>query len=176
MFGTRGNMERIGLFVDGANLWASANALHFQLDFKRLIKFFKSRETYVIGAYYFTAIDEDNDGMYKLVDMLTYNGWRTITKLAKSYPQLIGPDKIKGNMDVEFTLKVVELSAHLDRAILFTGDGDFKELVVFLQSKGCRVTVVSTMATNPPMVSNDLRKAADEFIDLTSLRESLMRT
>lgn len=176
MFGHRGGTERIALFVDGANLWASSKALNFQLDFKKLLGFFKNRDTYVVAAYYFTAIDENNDGMFKLVDMLSYHGWSTITKLAKSYSQPSGPDKIKGNMDVEFTIKVLELCPHLDRAILFTGDGDFKELVSAVQTKGCRVTVVSTMATNPPMVSNDLRKVANEFIDLAAMREALART
>ena len=56
------SQERIGLFVDGANLYAAARALGVDLDYKRLLDEFASRGR-LIRAFYYTAMIEDHGGV-----------------------------------------------------------------------------------------------------------------
>lgn len=162
--------DRTALFIDGANLYSAARALQFDMDYKRLLSEFRDR-TRLIRAVYYTALLEDQDfsPIRPLVDWLDYNGFALVTKAAKEYQDNAGRRRIKGDMDVEIAVDMMELSAHLDHAVLFSGDGDFTALIAAVQRKGVRVSVVSTVRSNPPMVSDELRRQADTFIDLTDL-------
>jgi uncharacterized LabA/DUF88 family protein len=172
-----GNTERIALFIDGANLFASTKALNLRIDFNSFHKFFQKRGTYLITANYYTAVYTDAEGNKPLMDLLTwlaYNNYTVVQKPAKEFSK---PDSrqiiIKGNMDIDLAVDALMLSDYYDRAIIVTGDGDFERLVRGLQSKGKRVTVVSTMKSSPPMIANELRKAANEFVDLDEIREHI---
>jgi uncharacterized LabA/DUF88 family protein len=79
-------------------------------------------------------------------------------------------------MDIELAVDAMELAEHLDHIVLFSGDGDFRTLVEALQHKGKRVSVVSTLTTQPPMVADELRRQADQFIDLADLQKDICRT
>lgn len=166
--------ERIGLFIDGANLYSAAKALDFDVDYRKLLSEFKTRGR-LIRANYYTALLENDDytPIRPLIDWLDYNGFRVITKAAKEYSDDSGRRRIKGDMDVEIAVDLMEAAQYLDHIILFSGDGDFKKVVEAVQRKGVRVTAVSTMKSSPPMASDDLRRQADAFIDLTDL-ESLV--
>jgi hypothetical protein len=59
--------------------------------------------------------------------------------------------------------------------VLFSGDGDFRSLVEAVQRRGVRVTVVSTISTQPPMVADELRRQADEFVDIMQLQSKVGR-
>ena len=168
--------ERFALFIDGANLYATAKALHFDIDYKRLLGLFQSKG-HLIRALYYTALVEDQDysPIRPLIDWLDYNGYSIVTKPAKEYTDASGRRKIKGNMDIELTVDVMEMMQHLDHIVLFSGDGDFRSLVECAQRHGRRVTVVSTMATKPPMVADELRRQADSFVDLVDLEDELGR-
>lgn len=162
------SVERTCLFIDGANLWASATALGIRIDYIKFLKFFQPRGTYLAGARYFTAVDTDANGkqnLRPLLDFLSHNGYTIITKEAKSYEQEGRERKIKGNMDVEFTIDVLDVCVWLDRVILVTGDGDFKELVCAVKKRGRKVTVVSADS----LLSSDLRKEADQVINLAEI-------
>src|SRR3954462_13875878 len=98
-----------------------------------------------------------------------------VTKPAKSFTDAAGYRKIKGNMDIELTVDAMRLVEHLDHVVLFTGDGDFRALVGPMQSRGRRVSVVSTLQTQPPMVADELRRQADQFIDLADLEDQICR-
>lgn len=162
--------DRTALFIDGANLYSAARGLQFDIDYRKLLAEFRHR-TRLIRATYYTALLEDQDfsPIRPLVDWLDYNGYALSTKPAKEYQDGAGRRRIKGDMDVEIAVDMMELSAHLDHAILFSGDGDFCALVAAVQRRGVRVSVVSTVRSNPPMVSDELRRQADIFIDLTDL-------
>jgi uncharacterized LabA/DUF88 family protein len=162
--------ERIALFIDGANLYSAAKGLAFDIDYRKLLEEFKKHGR-LIRAYYYTALVEDQDfsPIRPLVDWLDYNGYSLVTKPAKEYVDATGRRRFKGDMDVEIAVDMVQLAANLDHAFLFSGDGDFLPAVDAVQRKGVRVTVVSTIKSNPPMVSDDLRRAADNFIDLADL-------
>jgi uncharacterized LabA/DUF88 family protein len=168
--------ERVALFIDGANLYATAKALGFDIDYKRLLGFFRKRSR-LIRAIYYTALMDDAEysPIRPLIDWLDYNGYKVVTKPAKEFTDSMGRRKIKGNMDIELAIDVMQLSDNLDHIVLFSGDGDFRSLVSAVQAKGRRVSVVSTLTTRPPMVADDLRRQGDQFIDLADLRDEIGR-
>ena len=168
--------ERAALFIDGANLYAAARALGFDIDYKRMLALFNSR-CYLVRALYYTALAEDQEysSIRPLIDWLDYNGYTMVTKPTKEFTDPSGRRKIKGNMDIELCVDAMELSNYLDHIILFSGDGDFRSLVEALQQKGRRVSVVSTLATQPPMIADELRRQADHFIDLRELESEIGR-
>ena len=168
--------EKIALFIDGANLYATSRALGFDIDYRKLLSGFQKRG-YLVRAYYYTALVEDQEysSIRPLIDWLDYNGFKVVTKPAKEFTDSTGRRKIKGNMDIELTVDALELAEHVDHYVIFSGDGDFRTLVEALQRRGRKVSIVSTMASQPPMISDDLRRQADNFIDLMSLKSELGR-
>ena len=168
--------ERVSLFIDGANLHAAARALGFDIDYKRLLKHFQE-QCHLIRAFYYTALVEDQEysPLRPLVDWLDYNGFTMVTKPTKEYTDSMGRRKIKGNMDIELAIDVLEMASHLDHVVLFSGDGDFRRLVEAVQRKGVRVSVVSTIRSSPPMVADELRRQADTFLELDELSPLIAR-
>lgn len=168
--------EKIALFIDGANLYATTRTLGFDIDYKMLLKEFQSRGN-LIRAFYYTALVEDQEysSIRPLIDWLDYNGYRVVTKPTKEFIDSSGRRKVKGNMDIELTIDALELAPYIDNVVLFSGDGDFRSLVEALQRRGVRVTVVSTISTQPSMVADELRRQADEFIDIAHLVNKIGR-
>ena len=169
--------ERTALFIDGANLYSAARSLNFDIDYKKLLEYFR-KNTYMKRAFYYTALMEDQEysPIRPLIDWLDYNGFTMITKPTKEFTDATGRRKIKGNMDIELAIDAMEMAEHCDHIVLFSGDGDFRRLVEALQRRGVRVTVVSTIRTQPPMVADELRRQADHFVDLTALQPFLERS
>ncbi|MGE0046652.1 MAG: NYN domain-containing protein [Hyphomonadaceae bacterium] len=168
--------EKVIVFIDGANLYSAARGLNFDIDYKKLLEEFK-KSARLIRANYYTALLEDQDfsPIRPLVDWLDYNGYSLITKPAKEYTDQKGRRRVKGDMDVEISVDVLTAAEFADHIFLFSGDGDFTALVAAVQKKGVRVSVVSTVRSNPPMASDDLRRQADNFIDLTDLSSLIGR-
>ena len=168
--------ERIALFIDGANLYAAARGLGFDIDYKRLLQHF-STQGRLIRAFYYTALVEDQEysPIRPLVDWLDYNGYTLVTKPTKEFTDASGRRKIKGNMDIELAIDAMEMADHLDHIYLFSGDGDFRRLIEALQRKGLRISVISTVRTTPPMVADELRRQADQFIELQTLMPIILR-
>lgn len=168
--------ERIGLFIDGSNLYAAARSLAFDIDYKRLLSVF-AKKGRLIRAFYYTALLEDQEysPIRPLVDWLDYNGYTMVTKPSKEFTDSTGRRKIKGNMDIELAVDMIEMAPVLDHIVLFSGDGDFRRLVEAVQYKGLRVTVVSTVRSQPPMVADELRRQADYFVELKDLQAEIGR-
>ena len=168
--------SKIALFIDGANLYATAKTLGFDIDYKRLLKEFQSRGT-LLRAFYYTAIIEDQEysSIRPLIDWLDYNGYTVVTKATKEFIDASGRRKVKGNMDIELAVDAMELAEHVDQIVLFSGDGDFRSLVEAVQRRGVRVTVISTISSQPPMIADELRRQADVFTDLVELQSKLGR-
>ena len=168
--------EKIALFIDGANLYATSRALGFDIDYRKLLASFQKRG-YLLRAYYYTALVEDQEysSIRPLIDWLDYNGYKVVTKPAKEFTDSTGRRKIKGNMDIELTVDALELAEVVDHYVIFSGDGDFRTLVEALQRRGRKVSIVSTMTSQPPMISDDLRRQADHFIDLSTLKAEVGR-
>ncbi|EAQ07768.1 NYN domain-containing protein [Yoonia vestfoldensis] len=168
--------ERLALFIDGSNLYAAARALGFDIDYKLLRQEFMRRGK-LLRAFYYTALLENDEysPIRPLVDWLHYNGYSMITKPAKEFTDSLGRRKVKGNMDIELAVDAMELTPYLDHAVIFSGDGDFRPLIEALQRKGVRVSVVSTIRSQPPMIADELRRQADNFIELEELRDVIGR-
>lgn len=168
--------ERLALFIDGANLYSAGKTLGVEVDYRKLLEEFRRRGQ-LLRAYYYTALVENDDysPIRPLVDWLQYNGFKVVTKPAKEYTDAAGRRRVKGDMDVEIAVDMLNLAAHMDHAVLFSGDGDLTRLVEAVQEKGVRVSVVSTVKTSPPMIADELRRAADTFIELADLAELVGR-
>ncbi|NIA66991.1 NYN domain-containing protein [Pelagibius litoralis] len=170
------DQERVALFIDGANLYATARSLGFDIDYKRLLDVFSSKCN-LVRALYYTALIEDQEysPIRPLVDWLDYNGYTMVTKPTKEFTDATGRRKVKGNMDIELAVDVIEMVDRLDHIVLFSGDGDFRRLVEAVQRRGCRVTVVSTLRSQPPMIADELRRQADTFVDLFEMQSKIAR-
>jgi uncharacterized LabA/DUF88 family protein len=168
--------ERIALFIDGANLYSAARGLGFDIDYKRLLDVFRTKGR-LIRAFYYTALmdDQEYSPIRPLVDWLDYNGYTMVTKPTKEFTDSLGRRRVKGNMDIELAIDMLEMAPHIDHAVLFSGDGDFRRLVEAVQHRGVRVSVASTTRSAPPMVSDELRRQADSFIELQDLAPSISR-
>ena len=168
--------ERTALFIDGANLYAAAKSLNYEIDYRKMLAYFRNK-SFMVRALYYTAIAEDQEysSIRPLIDWLDYNGYSMVTKPTKEFTDSLGRRKIKGNMDIELAVDAMELADNLDHIVLFSGDGDFRTLVAALQKMGKRVSVVSTLRTNPPMVADELRRQADQFIELRDIENDICR-
>ena len=167
---------KIALFIDGANLHSTAKGLGFEIDYKRLLKQFEGRGE-LLRAFYYTAVIEDQEfsSIRPLIDWLDYNGFTVVTKATKEFVGSSGRRKVKGNMDIELAVDAMELAPHIDEMFLFSGDGDFRSLVEAVQRHGVRVTVVSSIASHPPIIADELRRQADVFVDLVTLQAQVSR-
>src|SRR6476619_1693844 len=168
--------EKVVLFIDGANLYATSKAIGIDIDYRRLLAEFQSK-AYLLRAYYYTALAEDQEysSIRPLIDWLDYNGYTVVTKPTKEFVDSSGRRKVKGNMDIELAVNVMEMAELVDHVGLFSGDGDFRSLVEAAQRHGRQVSVVSTRSTQPPMIADELRLQADHFIDLAMLQSKVGR-
>ncbi|MDB5392528.1 MAG: hypothetical protein JWM91_34 [Rhodospirillales bacterium] len=168
--------DRLAIFIDGANLYGAARSLGFEIDYKKLLKWGASKGR-LVRAFYYTALIEDQEysPIRPLVDWLDYNGYTMVTKPTKEFTDASGRRKIKGNMDIELAVDVMEMADHVNHILLFSGDGDFRRLVESVQRKGVRITVVSTVRSQPPMVADELRRQADHFLELQTLAPFIAR-
>jgi len=168
--------EKIALFIDGANLYSAARALGFDIDYKRLLSVF-GKSGYLVRAYYYTALAEDQEysTLRPLIDWLDYNGYTVVTKPLKEFFDQSGRRKLKGNMDIELVIDAMEMAEYVDHIVLFSGDGDFRRLAEAIQRRGRRISVVSTLQTQPPMIADDLRRQADRFVELADLQSLIGR-
>lgn len=168
--------EKVVLFIDGANLYATSKAIGIDIDYRRLLSEFSSK-SYLLRAYYYTALVEDQEysSIRPLIDWLDYNGFTVVTKPAKEFTDAGGRRKIKGSMDIELTVDAIDMAPYYDHLVLFSGDGDFTALVAALQRRGKRVTVASTLTTSQPMISDELRRQADFFLDVAELAKTVGR-
>lgn len=168
--------ERLAIFIDGANLYGTARALGFDIDYKKLVDLFSKRGR-LIRAYYYTTLLEDQEysPIRPLIDWLDYNGYTMVTKPLREYTDSQGRRRLKGSIDIDLAIDAMEIADRVDHILLFSGDGDFRRLVEALQRRGVRLSVISTVKLQPPMVSDDLRRMADNFIDLLDLAPHIQR-
>jgi len=168
--------ERVALFIDGANLYSASRNLGFDVDYRSLLGFFRSK-AHVVRAYYYSAVleSEEYSPLKPLIDWLAYNGYTLVTKPAKEFTDSTGRRRVKGNMDIELAVDMLELAERIDHAVLFSGDADFRRLVEAVQRRGVRVSVVSSIRTSPPMVGDELRRQADQFMELSEIAPEFTR-
>jgi uncharacterized LabA/DUF88 family protein len=168
--------EKVAVFIDGANLYATAKALDFDIDYKKLLLLFKSKAN-LVRAYYYTVLIEDQEysPIRPLVDWLDYNGYTLVTKPAKESTDSTGRRRIRNSIDVELAVDVMEVASGVDHIVLLSGDGGYRRLIEAVQRLGTRVTVISTVSVSPPLAADEIRRQADNFVDLSSLRGEISR-
>jgi uncharacterized LabA/DUF88 family protein len=168
--------SRIAVFIDGANLHATAKTLGFEIDYRRLLKEMQSLGA-LVRAFYYTMIIEDQEysAIRPLVDWLDYNGYTVVTRPTKEFIDHSGRRRVTGNINIELAVHAMELAGHIDQMVLFSGNGDFRTLVEAVQRWGVRVTVISTIATQPALAADELRRQADVFTDLLELKPRIAR-
>ena len=167
---------KLALFIDGINTHAAARALGFDIDYKRLLTEFRSRGT-LVRAFYYTVVIEDQESspVRHLLDWLDYNGFTVVTKPAKEFDDGEGRRRFKRSMGVELAVNAMELVEQVNEIVLFSGANEFRALVRAVQRQGVRVSVVSTMVSQPPIIADELRRQADVFIDLMELQPKIRR-
>jgi uncharacterized LabA/DUF88 family protein len=164
---------RIALFIDGVNLHHTARNLGFEIDYKRLLSEFE-RIGSIVRPYFYTSLREGEvSSVRQLIDWLDFNGFTIRTKSIKDYEN--EGKRSRRSIGVDLAVDALEIAPRVDDIYLFSGDGDFRALVEAVQRLGVRVTVVSSVQTTPPMVSDELRRQADAFLELTTLRNSIER-
>ena len=168
--------ERLALFIDGTSLHSASRSLEFEIDYKLLRQEFMRRGR-LARVHYYTCVNESDEytPVKPLVDWLSYNGFAVLSKPVREYTDAMGRKKIKGSIGIELATDAMSMAGHVDHIVIFSGDGDYCCLVQALQRAGVRVTVVSTQKSQPPMVSDELRRQADNFIDICDLRDVICR-
>lgn len=169
--------ERVAFFIDGANFYQTARALNIDIDYRRMLTDFIG-EAFLVRAHYYTALAEDQEfsSLRPLIDWLDYNGFQVTTKPMREFTDSQGQRRrVRPSLDVELTVDALNLCDEVNHIVLFSGDGNFRPLVEALQRRGRKVTVVSSLKTTPSMISDDLRRKADHFLDLASLVDRLGR-
>ncbi len=168
--------DRTALFIDGANLFSSSRHLGFEIDYRNLLSYFRT-QTNVVRAYYYSALldTDEYSPLRPLTDWLAYNGYTLVTKTAREFTDAAGRRRVKGNMDVELAVDMLEMAPRLDHAVLFSGDSDFRRLIEAVQRQGVRVSVVSSVKTQPPMAADELRRQADQFLELADIAPEFTR-
>ena len=164
--------QKIAIFIDGANVYATVKSLGFEIDYKRLLNEFRSRGL-LLRSFYYTAVFEHSErpSLQPLLDWLAYNGFTVVTKAGKEFIDQSGRPKIKSNVNVQLAIDAMEIAPRIDQMVLFSGDGDLRSLVQAVQRQGIRVVVVSST----PTAAQVLRRQADEFIDINELRDKIGR-
>lgn len=167
--------ERVILFVDGREFSACQRALGFNVDFKLLLSVYRARARLIRAMYYTTMVVQDEDSLRPLVDWLEYNGFRLFTKSLHEKVDREGRPYVRGNTRAEMAVDAVDMADHADHFVFFANDASFSHAAAVLQRRGKRVSVVSTMMTDPPLVADGLRRQVDHFIDLASLESLISR-
>lgn len=169
--------ERVAFFVDGANFYQTARNLNVDIDYRRMLTSFVG-DAYLLRAHYYTAMADDQEfsSLRPLIDWLDYNGFQITTKPMREFTDNSGQRRrVRPSLDVDLTVDAMTLADSINHLVLFSGDGNYLALVEALQKKGVKVTVVSSLKTTPSMVSDDLRRTADHFLDLADLTDRLGR-
>ena len=159
--------ERLALFIDALNLHATARTLGFVVDFKRLQGFFGERGK-LICAYYFTPPPQEKK-THAFLNWMSSNGYSVVVKPGIESEEGRPHHRSRNNICVDLAAHALMIANNVDHIVILSGDGNLRRLVEVLKRKRTRVTVISTLKTSPPMVTDQLRREADQFLELAEL-------
>lgn len=160
--------EKAAIFIDGWNLArVSRDYLRREIDFERLLNYF-SRNARIIKAFYYIGEDTEdgeNAKQHKFLTWMKRNGYKVVSRPIKVYVDDKGKYYKKADLDADITLDMMDLADKVDKIVLFSGDGDFANVIDRIGMKGVRTQVVALW----DVASGDLVEAADEFLDLKDI-------
>lgn len=169
-------MERVSVFVDGANMYYAQKRLGWFIDYRKVLSCFAWRGGCELSeAYYFTGTDPQPRGRENaFFEYLIHAGYTVRAKSVKLVTDDATGEPIeKANLDIEIVIDMFNTISRYDTCVLLSGDGDFERVVEVLRARGKRVIVVSL----PEMTARELRNAAGaNFVDLRQLESEIART
>ena len=162
--------ERCAVFIDGSSIYRICRSLDVEIDYRALRNIFADAGRLVQARYYTTVLgDQSYLSIRPLIDWLSYNGFVVVTRTIRAGQDAGEDGRSEGGIGIELAVDVIEMASRLDHVILFTGNGDFVRLIQLLQRRTVRTTVVATVNGASSMVSDELRRQADRFVDLRAL-------
>ena len=169
--------ERTSIFIDGRSLFHTARKLDFEVDLSKFSQYFASKFQLVRCSYY-TPVSEERTPLHNILDWLSYNGFTVSTRV-------FSPDNHPPSISSLMSVDIIEQTLGngyagdepyaLQHVVIVSGDGDYCPVVKFLKSRSIRVSVMSSLETEPLSISEELRRLADNFIELDDLRSELER-
>jgi uncharacterized LabA/DUF88 family protein len=168
--------ERLIAFIDGPYLIGAAHQLGFEIDFARLLGLFRSKGR-LFSIRFFASPDDQSEGvdMGQLLSWLNDNGYTTRARHLVDVTDEAGLLRPRGNVHVDLAVDIMMAIDTADHFVLFFADASFRNLIAALQSRGRRVTVVSTLQSRSHGAADELRRQADQFVDLIDLEASISR-
>lgn len=167
--------ERLAIFIDGQHLFSASRNLGFDVDYRNFLECFRKKGK-VIRAYYY-AVHVDN-GEYSplkpLTDWLAYNGYALSMRTTTEHTDSQGRRRIP-HTDLEMLADMFGIADHVDHMVIVTGNGGYCRGVSLIQQRGVRVSVLSSIKTDSPMLSDDLRRTCDQFIELQEIKSEFTR-
>lgn len=169
--------DRTIVYIDGSNLYGATRLLGFDIDYSKFLNLFKEN-CKLVRVNYYTAIPDSSiaSKLRPVLDWMSYNGYHIVSKPTKELIDERGRSRLKGNVDVDIAVGMLSACSHIEHAVLVSGDGDFRVLVEAVQARGVKVTVISTLKSSPPVIADELRRQADDYIDLNDLKEYVCKT
>jgi uncharacterized LabA/DUF88 family protein len=162
-------LDRVAIFIDGENIHYSAKHLNMRLDYLKLCRKLAGKRR-LVRAYFYTAVSTQSEGKIDFINFLKLNGFTVVTREVKSFNESDGSSRsIRGALDMEMAMDVMDLCPTLDTVILCTGDGDFCPLVTAVARRGKHVELCALRE----MTSTDLIAAADTYTDLGGLKDEI---
>ena len=163
---------RTAVFIDASNIYHSQKHLGFQIDFKKLLNYFK-KETNLSSIYFYTAYDTEHKKQKSFLDFLEIIGYRVRTKKVKFIKDKDNESGgfHKGNLDVELTMDVIENKNDYETFVLASGDSDFAPLLQLMKMKYGKICVV--MATKYS-ISIELIKCA-KYVNFAKLKKFIKK-
>jgi uncharacterized LabA/DUF88 family protein len=158
---------RVAVFIDAANILYSEKDLGWRISYEKL-KSYLGKECNVSAMYFYTAVDPDNHGQARFISKLKSLGLKIVSKRIKKIRIHSGEFVIKGNVDVELSMGMLEHVDSYDTAILMSGDSDFAPVVDKIKSFGKDIVVLSI----DECVSRELLDRA-KYIGLDKLKDEI---
>lgn len=158
--------DRVGIFIDGSNLFYAAMQLGLEIDYSKLLNYLVQGRR-LLRAYFYTGVDPNNEKQQGFLLWMRRHGYRVVTK-----DLIHNADGSKhANLDVEIAVDMLELARYCNTMVLLSGDGDLTYAVNTIAYRGVQVEVVSLHS----MTSDSLVNIADRYVDLAKIRPLIQR-
>ncbi len=160
MFPPFPSTERVGVFVDVANLLYSARSMHISIDFGRLLDFLRGNRR-LVRAQAYAPTNPDPRAEQQFLSAVKGVGFRITTKNYKTFAS----GAKKADMDLDLCMDIVKMvdARAIDTLVLVSGDSDFLPLLEYCSDRGIRVEV----AAFDDAAAMILRQSCDLFINLS---------